>query len=412
MFHTVETSSKKLRDYKGLIDGVLYEELLTLSKDLRGKRILHINSTATRGGIPKILGSEIPLLRDMGVKANWQVFDIPNDVYAINKYMHNGLQGASKQLTPARWQRYEQFNKKLAKHIKPDAWDIIVIHDSQPAAALSFLSNKGNAKWIWRCHVDFTQPNPDYLKRFMGYLKPYDGAIFHAKDYTYAGYKPAHLLISPAAIDPLSPKNARMSKTEARKILGSYGINTNRPIITQLSRFDPWKDIPGAIKAWQLAKQKIPSLQLIIVGIASDNDTQGQRILRNIRKQIKNQPDVYLFVNDITGRKAKPFLVASDVMLHKSFREGFSLIVSEALWSATPVIGGDVGGIRLQIKNGRNGYLVNSVEDSAKRIVSLVENKALANKMGAFGQEYVRQHFLLPRMMRDEMRFIRKLLQA
>ena len=412
MFHTVRTFSKKFSAYRRIIDGELYEEVIKLARELRDVRVLHINSTATRGGIPEILGSEIPLLRDMGVRAVWQIFDMPKDVYAISKYMHNGLQGSSKQLTQAKWHRYEQFNKRLAKHINPNNWDIIVIHDSQPAATLSFMDSKGTAQWIWGCHVDLTQPNQAYLERFIKYLQPYDGAIFHAKDYTYAGYRPDHLLISPAAIDPLSPKNSPMSKTEARKILGSYGIDTKRPIATHLSRFDPWKDIPGAIKAWQLAKQKIPKLQLIIVGIASAYDKQGQKILRDIRKLIKNQSDVYLFVNDIIGRGTKPFLTASDIVLHKSIREGFSLIVSEALWCSTPVIGGDVGGIRLQIKNGRNGYLVDSVEQCAQHIVKLLQNKPLATKMGALGHEYVRKNFLLPRMMRDELRFMQELLEV
>lgn len=410
VFHSVETLPKKLRAYRGFIDYEIYDEILQLARGMRGIRVLHINSTATRGGIAEILGSEIPLLKDIGVVADWQIFDLPINVYAITKYIHNGLQGSDKQLDRVGWERYETFNKELAKYIKPDDWDVIFIHDSQPAALLSFMDRKGKAKWLWRCHIDLTQPNLDYQKHFIDYLQSYDGAIFHAHEYVFAGYKPAHLLISPAAIDPLSPKNISMPKSEARRILSSFGIDTKRPIVTHLSRFDPWKDIPGAVRAWQLARQIIPGLQLIIVGMASFNDVQGQAILDKVRKLTKDQPDVHLFVNDMRGRGTKAFHVASDVMLQKSIREGFSLIVSEALWSSTPVIGGDVGGIRLQIINGRNGYLVQSIEECSDRIITLIRDKPLAIKMGKFGHEYVRQNFLLPRMLRDELGFMRELL--
>ena len=203
-----------------------------------------------------------------------------------------------------------------------------------------------------------------------------------------------------------------MSKTEARKILRSFGIDTKRPIVTQLSRFDPWKDMPGAVTAWQIAKQKVPGLQLIIVGMVSSNDAQGQAILDKVRRLTKGQPDVHLFINDISGRGTKAFFVASDVMLQKSIREGFSLIVSEALWSSTPVIGGNVGGIRLQIVNGKNGYMVNNVKELAERIVKIIQDPQMAKKMGKFGHEYVKQNFLLPRLLRDELRFMRKLLKS
>jgi len=412
MFHSVETVPKKLRAYRGIIDDKLYDEIVSLAKDLRGVRVLHINSTATRGGIPEILGSEVPLLKDLGIKADWQIFDMPTDVYAITKYLHNGLQGSTKKLDSKGWKRYEKFNKELAKYIKPDDWDVIFVHDSQPAAVLSHMKNKGKAKWLWRCHVDLTKPGPDYQKRFINYLQDYDGAIFHAPEYGLAGHKPANLLISAAAIDPLSPKNKLMSKTEARKILRSFGIDTKRPIVTQLSRFDPWKDMPGAVTAWQIAKQKVPGLQLIIVGMVSSNDAQGQAILDKVRRLTKGQPDVHLFINDISGRGTKAFFVASDVMLQKSIREGFSLIVSEALWSSTPVIGGNVGGIRLQIVNGKNGYMVNNVKELAERIVKIIQDPQMAKKMGKFGHEYVKQNFLLPRLLRDELRFMRKLLKS
>jgi trehalose synthase len=412
MFHNVKTLPKKLRAYRGIIDDELYEEIIQLAKDLRSTRILHINSTATRGGIPEMLGNEVPLLNDIGLTTKWQVFDVPKDIYPITKYIHNGLQGSTKQLSRVEWQRYEAFNKELAKQIKIDGWDVIFVQDHQPTALLSFVEDKGKAKWLWRCHIDLTQPNLSYQKRYVNYLKDYDGAIFHAAEFVFVGYKPKHLLISPGAIDPLSPKNSPMSKTEARKILRTYGIDTKRPIITQLSRFDPWKDIPGAIKAWQKAKKIIPGVQLIIIGMTAPNDAQGQAILSEVSKLIKGQPDVFLFANNLSGSSTKAFLTASDIVLHKSLREGFSLIVTEALWASTPVIGGNVGGIRLQVVDGKNGYLVSSVEELAERIVTLLQDKRLADEMGKFGHEYIRQNFLLPRLMRDELRFMREILQG
>ncbi|MBI3624499.1 glycosyltransferase [Candidatus Saccharibacteria bacterium] len=411
MFHRVETASRKLKAYHGLIDDELYEEIVQLARRIRGIRILHINSTSTRGGIPEILGNEVPLLNDLGAKAAWQTFDVPNDVYALTKYIHNGLQGSAKPLDVSGWSRYETFNKQLAKQFKPGQWDVIFIHDHQPAALLPFMANKGKAKWLWRCHVDLTQPNPDYQKRFIDYIQTYDGVIFQASDYVFKGYQPTHLLISPVAIDPLSPKNLPMSKNQARQILRSFGIDTHWPIMTRLSRFDPWKDIPGAVHAWQLAKQKIPALQLVIAGAVSPHDIQGQAILEEVSQLITGQADVHLLINKISGRTAKAFLVASDVMLQNSIREGLGLSVSEALWSLTPVIGNDEGGMRLHIVNGKNGYLVDNIKDCADRLVTLLQDQSLATKMGEFGHEYVRKHFLLPRMMRDELRFIHQLLQ-
>jgi len=412
MFHSVETLPKKLRAYRKIIDDKLYAEIISLAKSLRGVRVLHINSTATRGGIPEILGNEIPLLQELGIKADWQIFDMPTDVYAISKYIHNGLQGSAKMLNQKGWKRYEAFNKNLAKQIKPDNWDIIFVHDHQAAAILSFMKNRGKAKWLWRCHVDLTKPNVAYQKRFINYLQSYDGAIFHCPEYVFNGYKPPNLLISAGAIDPLSPKNKPMSLAEARKILRSFSIDTKRPIISQIYRFDPWKDVPGAVAAWQLAKQKIPGLQLIIIGMVSLNDAQGQAILGEVRKLTKDRPDVYLFVNDMSGRGTKAFQVASDALLQKPIREGFGLIVSEALWSSTPVIGANVGGIRMQIVDGKSGYLVNNVQECAEAIVKMVQNPLKAVKMGQCGREHVRQNFLLPRLLRDDLRFMCKVLKT
>lgn len=410
MLQPVPVGLRNFTEYHPLIEPGLFEEVYALAKRLEGKRVLHINSTSSRGGVAEILESSIPLMRDVGLDAHWQTFkSVPNSFYRLTKLIHNGLQGGSQDMTPAQWRQYEAYNRRLAKYLQPSQWDYIVVHDHQPAAALSFLKSQGRTKWIWRSHTDSANPNPSYQKQFLKYLNPFDGALFTMPEYVFNGYRPKHLMISPPAIDAFSTKNAPLKKAEARRIVRSFGIDTTKPLITQVSRLDPWKDMPGVVAAWQLAKKRVPNLQLALISNYSTGDAQALGILKELRKTARGMPDLYLMINEAGPRAIKAFRMVNNVALQKSLREGFGLTVAEALWSKRPVIGGNVGGIKLQIAPGKNGYLVNSVEECAKWIVNLVQNPAKAYLLGQYGHEHVRRHFLLPRMIRDTLQFMLEL---
>ncbi|MBI2588796.1 glycosyltransferase [Candidatus Saccharibacteria bacterium] len=407
MLKKIDLWPRSIEGYRSIMDAGLLNEIYSSAGQLKGKRVLHINSTPNRGGVAEILANLIPLLKGLGIDAEWySLHNVPSNFYRVTKAIHNGLQGHPRPLPQSDWKVYEDFNRKLAKQLDPQNWDFIFIQDHQLTAALSFLPSKGKSKWLWRSHTDSINTKPEYQQRFLEYLQPYDGAIFTMREYVFKDSHLKHLMISPPAIEGLNPKNLPMSKIEARRIIGKFGIDTSCPLITQISRFDPWKDLPGVVEAWKLAKAKVPKIQLAIVGNFTVDDLQAKMILSQVRKAASGLPDVHIITNQAGPRAIKAFQTASDIILQKSIREGFGLTVSEAMWSKTPVIGGNVGGIILQIIHNKNGYLVNDVEDCAKRIVELIQDLRKRRNMGKAGQRHVRENFLLPRLVRDELKFM------
>ncbi len=407
MLKPVQSAPKHFHSYRPFVDPKLFRQVQVLAEKLKGKRVLHINSNAKSGGIAQTLHNLVPLMKSLGIKAEWQVVEkVPDQLYNITKFIHNGLQGAKPLLSRRRWQIYENFNRELAQHIDGNKWDYIFIHDSQPAGVLSWTKNRGTAKWLWRCHIDTEKPNPSYHKRFIQYVNCYDGAIFTLPNFIFKNLKVKRVLAAPMAIDPLAPKNELMDKSTAMRIVSKFGIDITRPFITQVSRIDPWKDHIGVVKAFRLAKKQIPELQLVFVASVRKSDQQGQKILVQIMKATVGLKDFHLLVNQVSERETKAFVVANNIALQKSTREGFGLTVSEALWQKTPVIGGNVGGIRPQIISGKTGYLVNSPKECARRIVELIKNPAKARAFGRHGHQYVRKHFLMPRLIRDELKFM------
>jgi trehalose synthase len=410
MFKTVEVQPNTLAFYKGIIPPYLYEEIGRLAKNLKGIRLLHVSSTPGRGGVAQIISREVPLLQDMGIHAEWVTpAAMPPEIYHITKRIHNGLQGNEAPLTPTEWKQFEIFNKESSRSINAKGWDAIFVQDYQPAPIIRLLKPDAKAKWLWRSHVDSPDPQESYAGRFIGYVKPCDAVIFTTKESVFTKNGPEHTYVSPVAIDPLSPKNKEMSMQEARGVVASFGIDVSRPFVTQVSRFDPWKDIPGVIRAWLMAKKEVPDLQLVLAGTLAKDDVQGHSIVKEVRSLLEGKKDAHVLVNSVTGTITKAFQTASNVVLQKSLREGFGLTVSEAMWSGTPVIGGNAGGIRIQIIHGKNGYLVNSAEECANYITKLINNPKLAAKMGKQGKEHVRKHFLLPRLVRDELKILNKL---
>lgn len=409
MLKKIALRPRRFGEYSMVLEQNLLNKIHQLVSELRGKRVLYINSAPNRGGVAMILASMVPLMRDLGIDAKWySLQDVPVNFYKATKIVHNALQGNPRSLTDRQWKIYEDYNRRLARQVDASNWDYIMIQDHQVAAILPFMDSRGSATWIWRSHVDSADPNPELMQRFRQYLQAYDGAMFTLKDYVFKDFKPRNLMVSPVAIDGLSAKNRPMSLDEARARVEHFGININRPFISQVSRFDPWKDLPGVVEAWRLARRELPGLQLAIIAPLSKNDTQAKAIHDHIIKMTRHLKSVHVIVNRASQRDIKAFQTASDVVVHKSTREGFGLAVSEALWSKRPVVGGNVGGIRLQIIPGKDGYLVDSIEDCAKRIVHLVSKPSRARIMGEAGHEHVRKHFLMPRLLKDEIEFMLK----
>ncbi|HSX14480.1 MAG TPA: glycosyltransferase [Candidatus Saccharimonadales bacterium] len=407
MFEDITVTPKKFSDYKTIIEPELYDEVIDLAHKLKGRRIVEINATANGGGVAEILRSSIALQRDLGIDAHWYVLSANQAFFEVTKMLHNALQGDKLAPDDQQWDIYQNHNRELADNFLANAWDFVLVHDPQPLAMRQF-SSVSKAKWGWRCHIDTSFPNIEVGDRIAGYLNDYEGAIFTLDQFVLPNLKNArpaeHLAIIPPAIDPLSRKNQPMDSAKARALVAGAGIDTKRPYITQISRFDPWKDPIGVIKAWQKAREQIPNLQLVLMGDMADDDPQGAKILVMVKAAAESYSDIHL-ITENDELLVHALQLTSNVILQKSLREGFGLTVSEALWAATPVIGGDVGGIPLQISDGQTGFLVLDTKTTAQRIVELVNNPTKAKAMGQAGREQVRKHFLLPRLLRDQLAF-------
>ncbi|KKR18913.1 MAG: Glycosyltransferase [candidate division CPR2 bacterium GW2011_GWC1_41_48] len=405
----VRVYPKSIRSYKGLISDELYSELIELAKPLKGARILHINSTSNGGGVAEILRSEVPLLHDLGLDVSWQVIEAGKEFFDITKGMHNALQGNGKIVLNSEsrklYERVNAYNAHLLK-AKKEQWDFVFFHDPQPLAIPHFYDGKDfNA--IWRCHIHVSPNNKavwDYLKRF---LDEYDAGIFSLKEFIPGDLPIKKRFVIPPAIDPLTPKNKKMDELRARKIVEKLGVDTRRPLVTQVSRFDLWKDPLGVIKAYIITKKRIPELQLALVGSAASDDPEGMAIYRQLKDYVKTEKDIKI-LKDLTEEQVNAFQTISQIILQKSIKEGFGLTVSEAMFKETPVIGGNVGGIRLQIVDGKNGCLVDSPMECAKRMAMILEDTHLRLKMGRAGKQIVSKYFLTPRLIRDELMLMSK----
>src|SRR6267143_2930 len=406
----VAVGPKRFADYRSIIGPIAYEELQTLAKMLKGKRIAHVNATSYGGGVAELLHSIVPLMTDLGLDVHWFVLSGTNPFFDATKTIHNALQGAPAGLTPDMEAAYREVNEANAANFVDD-FDIVVIHDPQPAPLVRLVERKG--RWIWRCHIDLTTPNRSVLQLLQPYLEEYDAAIFSAGSYAPREVKFRKLVVSPPAIDPLSPKNRDVPDEERKTILSRFAFDPARPVVSQVGRFDPWKDPLGVIDAYRLVKQAIPNVQLLMIGSMAKDDPEGWLWFERTARHAGDDPDIH-FLTDLRGVGALEVNVLqreTDVALAKSLREGFGLIVSEALWKGVPVVGGDVGGIRLQIENGRHGFLVSSVQEAASRTLELLRDADQRNAMGRAGHDRVRENFLITRYLRDHLRLYSELLK-
>lgn len=412
MLQKVKTAKRRIKDYQGVIDDDLYDEVLDLGKKLQGLRVLHINATNYGGGVAEILQSLIPLLNDVGLSAEWQVIEGNNDFFNITKFLHNSFQnGQCFQLTKKQTEIYEKINKENADRFEGD-YDLIIVHDPQPVA-LPFYINNSKAKYIWRLHIDTSSCNDENWSYFSPFLAKYSACIFSSTQYAPETIPIKEKFYIPPAIDPFHPKNIELDKKTIKRVVEKMGIDITRPLITQVSRFDPWKDPVGVVKAYKIAKKKVPGIQLALVASMANDDPEGWKIYEETKRVVGNDPDIHLILsndpktNDINVNSIQRL---SNIIIQKSLKEGFGLVVTEAMWKERPVIGGNTVGIRMQIEDGKNGLLVSSIEECAERIVFLLQNKDKANKLGENAKESVRKNFLLPRFMCDHLRVYEKVL--
>jgi trehalose synthase len=401
MLQQINVGHKKLADYGSLVGRRLMDQIHRLAEPLEGTRVLHLSATAFGGGVAEINYTLLPLMQDAGLEAEWRVIWGQDEFFQVTKTIHNALQGNPEGLGDAQQEVYERYNRSNAEALEGD-WDIVIVHDPQPCGMVEHIRDVAR-HWIWRCHIDLSEPNRDVIEFLSPWLRMYDAAIFHRPEYvpTVGGLPTAY--IWPPAIDPLAPKNMALSTEDAAYIVDQFGIDVDRPLLTQVSRFDPWKDPLGVIDAYRAVCERRPGTQLALVGSMAHDDPEGWDFYNETVAYAGGDTDIYILsnLNNVGSVEVNAFQVMSAAVIQKSIREGFGLTVSEALWKARPVVAGKVGGIVSQIDHGRTGYLVESAGECADACLAILDDPAEARRMALAGKEYVRTHFLMPRLLRD-----------
>ena len=369
--------------------------LKRLGKLLRDRSFLHVNSTKEGGGVAEILQRMIPLLQDIGINARWDVIDGDNRFFDITKKIHNAIQGNPEKITNDMWDHHYAINEKNAKKMDLEA-DAVIIHDPQPAPLIEF---KKSGRWIWRCHIDVSNPYKNVCDYLMRYCQDYESAIFSMP--SFARSMKISEFIIPPSIDPLSEKNRELTDEEIQSTLDMFEIPSDRPIILQVSRFDRFKDPVGVIQAYRMVK-KYNDCILILAGSPATDDPEGEIVLNEVKEFAADDPDIHiLLLPAFSDKHINALQRASTVVIQKSLKEGFGLTVAEAMWKGKPVIGGAVGGIPLQIVHRVTGFLVRTSEGAAFRIRRFLNNPEMTQRMGDRGKEFVRDNFLITRQTRD-----------
>ncbi|KPJ73231.1 hypothetical protein AMJ48_02080 [Parcubacteria bacterium DG_74_1] len=413
MLPLVRTNHQKLEDYRELISGDLFEEIARLAKGLKGLRVFQVNATPRGGGVAELLRSLVPLMKGIGIRAEWYTIPPREDFFKITKEIHNALQG--KEYVIPFWQRVRYLehierSANLMRDMKPDVW---IIHDPQPAGVILYLPHFHPA--ICRIHIDLTLPNPEAWKFFSGIFGMYDKIILSSKRFIKKEIR-RKTMVFPPAIDPLAHKNQPLNLDFSKEILKSYGVNPLRPLVSQVSRFDPWKGFLELIEAYQMLKKKVPDLQLALVGFfLAKDDPEAMKVYSLVKEKAEKDPDIFLFFDPemLGSLEIHSFVnaiqVASEVIVQNSTREGFGLSLTEAMWKGKAVVGGPAEGIRLQIQNNKNGFLSSGPQELSKRIIQLIKNPQLAEKLGKAARQTVRRDFLVPRVLRDYLKIFKEL---
>jgi len=380
----------QLEEYEPFVGRDTIERIRKKARQLQDLHVVNVNSTYYGGGVSQLLSSLTLLMNGLGIRTGWRAIHGPPDFFSLTKKIHNALQGGDVHLTPRKMELYEQvvYENALRNHLDHD---VVIIHDPQPLPLIGHYRKRG--AWIWRCHIDLSQPNRAFWDYLVPFIEKYDAVILSSRDYKQQLATP-QLFFMPA-IDPFMITNRELDEDEIDERLNHYHIPTDLPLVAQISRFDRWKDPEGVIKAFKLAREEV-DCTLVLLGNVATDDPEGAEVFESL---LGSQEERIIILSRQDGALVNALQRRAAVVLQKSIREGFGLTVAEAMWKGTPVIGGNVGGIRYQIEDGVNGFLVSSIEEAAERIVRLVKDRELREQMGRKARETVRQQFLLTRYL-------------
>jgi len=372
------------------------DAIVKLAERLQDLSILHVNSTVAGGGVAEILHRVVPLMRELGLRVDWKVIKGDPEFFAVTKTFHNALQTGVGEVPKHYYEIYEKWQEINANELDLD-YDVVFIHDPQPAG---LVKHRRRGIWIWRCHIDLSTPHPEVWGFLRRYVSQYHAAIFHIPDFARDDLEIPQLLIPPS-IDPLSPKNMEISATAVERVVKKFGVDPERPILLQVSRFDRAKDPVGVIEAYRLARRHVPDLQLVYLGSPAHDDPEGEVVYREAVEAAGGDPDIHLLMLPPDSHyEVNAFQRAATVVMQKSLREGFGLTVSEALWKKKPVVGGKAGGIKIQVIHGVTGFLATSPRTAAHYTVFLLREKKIREEMGTAGREHVRRNFLITHQLR------------
>ncbi|MFP4589699.1 MAG: glycosyltransferase [Candidatus Acetothermia bacterium] len=382
---------KRIEDYRPVVGDEVIANIFRKTRKLYGKKILHVNSTYQGGGVAEILDKMVPLMSDLGLAVDWRILHGSHDFFTITKKFHNALQGEDINFSELKRSAYLNTNQKFASYSHIDH-DLVIVHDPQPLPLIRFFQKR--EPWIWRCHVDLSEPNEAVWEYFKDFMIRYDKVVFSSEKFTKSQLQMDTEIIKPS-IDPLAVKNREIGEPTIKKYLNKYSIKRDKPIIAQISRFDKWKDPEGVIKVFDLVKEEV-DCRLVLLGSMALDDPEGAGVLDNLVEKARGRDDL-IVINKESDILVNVLQRASSVVLQKSLKEGFGLTVTEALWKETPVVAADVGGIPLQITDGENGFLVDprDYEQVADRVVKILQNPELGSRLGRSAHEEVRGNFLI-----------------
>lgn len=395
--------TKQVSDYEPIVGKDEVKSIIELAERVKGAKVIHVNATPYGGGVAEILKSIIPLAQSVGLNAKWQVLQANSDFFIITKKLHNALQGdTSIELTKDMQDTYLKVNSLNAELLDLDG-DVVMIHDPQP---LPLINYRKSGKWVWRCHIDTSSPNEQVWSFLKYFVEKYDALVFSRETYVPYDVRGVKIFIRYPSIDPLSNKNKPLRQTEILEILEKYGLDPDRPIIGQVARFDPWKNPLGVIDVYRKVKEKIPDIQLTLIGSFAHDDPEGVDWYNKTVNYAKKFRDIYVLTNldGVGDVEVNAFQRSFNVALQLSIREGFGLAVTEALWKGIPVVATRVGGIPLQVIDGVTGFLVDTLDEAAERIVLLIRRQWLARELGQAGMEHVRRNFLITKDLKDYLR--------
>lgn len=418
----------RIEDYQPIVGSEKIDELKTLGDGLRGQEVLHINSTYVGGGVAELLKAIVPMMKSLGLSADWKVITGTKEFFNVTKAFHNALQGYPVEITEDMLRKYEQTNLENGKNLDLRK-DFIFVHDPQPAGLVDFRG--GPSKWIWRCHIDISTPQPSLWEYLSRYVSRFDAVVVHIPEYSKQNL-PVPQYVIPPSIDPLSEKNMELPESYIESVLRKYDLDPEMPIITQVSRFDRLKDPLGVFKAFEMAKRSIGTLdvgsaldrnafafdifriarnrtllQLVLVGGSATDDPEGERIFFDVlRKAVRDRNVHVLMLPPDAHKEINAIQRGSTILIQKSIREGFGLTVTEGMWKGKPVIGGRTGGILHQIVDGETGFLVKSPTEAAERMLFLLRNPEMNKMMGSKAREHVRENYLITRHVRDYLRMM------